>query len=111
MPWDQDLWNQCHSCGQAVPIYEANKESKLQDFVQPSTNPFNEGKSITGLDNKVKINTISEGKTEKDRIEQGKDEDIKRGLGKGYVVQVIQNGLNLLDWLVINWEKNIKKYF
>lgn len=36
-------------------------------------------------------------KTEKDRIEQGKDEDIKRGLGKGYVVQVIQNGLNLLD--------------
>jgi hypothetical protein len=44
-----------------------------------------------------RINTISEGKTEKDRIEQGKDEDIKRGLGKRYVVQVIQNGLNLLD--------------
>ncbi len=54
VPLDQDLWKQCHSCGEAVPIYEANKEGKLQDFVQPSTNPFNGGKSITGLNNKVK---------------------------------------------------------
>jgi hypothetical protein len=66
-------------CGQILPIYEAKKESKLQDFVQPSTNPFNEGKSITGLDNKVKKTPFQkEIQKLKDRIEQEKDEDIKR---------------------------------
>ena len=35
-----------------IPIYDVKKESKLQDFVDTSTNPFDQGKSIVGLDNK-----------------------------------------------------------
>jgi len=49
---DKENWKQCHNCGQIVPIYEAKKESKLQDFVETSDNPFDSGKSITGLGNK-----------------------------------------------------------
>lgn len=26
---DPELWKQCHNCGQIVPIYEAEKESKV----------------------------------------------------------------------------------
>jgi hypothetical protein len=82
-------------CGQILPIYEAKKESKLQDFVQPSTNSFNEDKSITGLDNKVKKTPFQkEIQKLKDRIEQEKDEDIKRGLRKGNIVDIIEDALD-----------------
>jgi len=37
-----------------VPIYEAKKEGKLQDFVQSSSNPVDQGKSIQDVGNKVK---------------------------------------------------------
>ena len=33
---DRENWKQCHNCCQIVPIYEAKKESKLQDFVELS---------------------------------------------------------------------------
>jgi ribosomal protein S26 len=54
MPRDHDLWKQCHNCDQIVPIYEAKKEGKLQDFVETSSNRFDQGKSLVGLDNKKK---------------------------------------------------------
>jgi hypothetical protein len=41
-----------HDCGQLIPIYEAKKESMLQDFVETADNPFEQGKSIVGLGNK-----------------------------------------------------------
>jgi hypothetical protein len=37
-----------------VPIYEAKKEGKLHDFGETSRNPFDQGKTITGIGNKVK---------------------------------------------------------
>jgi len=37
-----------------VPIYEAKKEGKLHDFRESSRNPFDQGKPITGIGNKVK---------------------------------------------------------
>jgi hypothetical protein len=37
-----------------VPIYEAKKEGKLHDFGETSHNPFDQGKPITGIGNKVK---------------------------------------------------------
>lgn len=49
---DDYRFKQCHECGTVIPIYEVKKESKLQDFVDTSTNPFDQGKSIVGLDNK-----------------------------------------------------------
>jgi hypothetical protein len=47
-----DLFRQCHTCGQVVPIYELKKESEIKDFVEPSNNPFDNQPSITGLGNK-----------------------------------------------------------
>lgn len=44
IPRDHDQWLQCRSCGIIIPIYEVKKESKLQDFVETSDNPFNQGK-------------------------------------------------------------------
>jgi len=51
----------------------------LKDFVETSSNPFDQGKSIVGLDNKIKkIPRQKEKQKLKERIEQEKDEDIKR---------------------------------
>jgi len=46
------FWKQRHDGGEIVPIYEAKKESKLQDFVLISYNPFDAGKTIEGIGNK-----------------------------------------------------------
>jgi hypothetical protein len=51
IPSDNDPLKQRHDCGTIVPIYEAKKESKLQDFVETTSNPFDQGKSITGIGN------------------------------------------------------------
>jgi hypothetical protein len=61
-----------------VPIYERKKESELQDFVETSDNPFAQGKSMTGLANKVKKTPYMKRIQKlKDRIEQEKDQDKK----------------------------------
>jgi hypothetical protein len=92
LPSDQDLWKQCHGCGTIVPINEAKKESKLQDFVGTSSNPFDQGKSISGIGNKLIKTPFQEQRQKlKDRIEMEKDEDIKRELRKGNIVTVIED--------------------
>ncbi len=92
IPHDHDLWKQCHTCGTIVPIYEAKKESKLQDFVEVSTNPFDQGKSITGLNNKKSKSPYQKQRQKLlDRIEQEKDEDIKKELRKGNTVKIIED--------------------
>ena len=53
---DHDQWKQCRECGQLIPIYEVYREGKLQDFVETTSNPFDIGKSIVGLNNKGKKN-------------------------------------------------------
>jgi len=57
-PSDYDLWGQCHVCRTTYPIYEAKLESKLQDFVETTSNPFDQGQNIIGLGNKVKKQDI-----------------------------------------------------
>jgi len=67
-----------------VPIYEAKKEGKLQDFVKTSSNPFDQGKSIQDLGNKVKKTPFKKRiQILKDRIEHENDEDIKKSQEKG----------------------------
>jgi len=92
IPSDNDPWKQCHDCGTIVPIYEAKKESKLEDFVETTSNPFDQGKSITGIGNKVIKTPFQEQRRKlKDRIEQENDEDIKQELRKGNIVTVIED--------------------
>lgn len=64
----------------------------MKDFVETSGNPFDQGKSIVGLDNKIKKTPRQKEKQKlKERIEQEKDEDIKRELRKGNIVNIIQD--------------------
>jgi hypothetical protein len=64
----------------------------LKDLVETSRNPFDQGKSIVGLDNKIKKTPRQKEKQKlKERIEQEKDEDIKRELRKGNIVNIIQD--------------------
>jgi hypothetical protein len=63
--------------------------------VEPSSNRFDQGKIITGLDNKRKKTPIQKQRQKlKDRIEQEKDQDIKRVLSKGNIVQIIEDSLD-----------------
>ena len=91
IPSDHENWKQCHTCGQIVPIYELKKESKLKDFVETSSNPFDQGKTIVGLDNKRKKTSLQKQRQKlKDRIEREKDKDIQKELRKGNTVQIIE---------------------
>lgn len=77
---------------QIVQTYEARKESKFQDYVETPDNPFDKGKSITGLGKKVKKSPLKRQiKKLKDTVEEEKDEDIKRELRKGNIVLIIEN--------------------
>jgi hypothetical protein len=59
----------------------------LQDFAETSTNPFDQGKSLVGLGNKVKKTPFKKQRQKlNDRIEQEKDEDIKSEPRKGKIV-------------------------
>jgi hypothetical protein len=50
------------------------KESKLQDFVESTSNQFDQGKLITGIGNKlIKTPFQEQRQKRKDRIEQEKD--------------------------------------
>jgi hypothetical protein len=92
IPHDHELWKQCYECGQIVPVYEAKKESRLEDFVETSDNPFDQGKSISGLNNKPSKTRIQKQRQKLlERIEQEKDEDIKRELRKGNTVEIISD--------------------
>jgi hypothetical protein len=58
--------------------------------VETSTNPFDQGKSLVGLGNKVKKTPFKKQRQKlNDRIEQEKDEDIKSELRKGNIVTEI----------------------
>jgi hypothetical protein len=98
IPSNHDLWEQRHNCGQVVPFYEAKKESKLQDFVETSDNPFDVGETITGLDNKCSIKDYNKNfKKKKKELEdklsripdEDEDEDIKDEIRKENIVTII----------------------
>jgi hypothetical protein len=85
----------CFSVFCSTPFYEAKKESAIKDFVETSTNPFDKGKSITGLDNKKKKTPFEKQRQKlKERIEQEKDQGIKRELRKGNIVQIIEDAFD-----------------
>jgi hypothetical protein len=84
VPYDHDKWKQCHECGTIVPIYEVKKESRLVDFVETSDNPFDDENTIIGLGNRRSLTAIQKEREKLlERIDQEKDEDIKRELRKG----------------------------
>lgn len=58
--------------------------------METSTNPFDQGKSLVGLGNKVEKTPFKKQRQKlNDRIEQEKDEDIKSELCKGNIVTEI----------------------
>lgn len=86
------FWKQCHDCGQLVPIYEAKKESMLQDFVETVDNPFEQGKSIVDLGNKGTKNKYQKIRERlQERIENEPKLDIKEEIRKGNIDKIIDN--------------------
>jgi hypothetical protein len=85
---DHDSWCQCIKCGHIYPKHQTKIESKLQDFVETSSNPFDVGKHIIGLGNK----RHKKNKYEKllEDIEQEPDSDIRTELRKGNTVTIIE---------------------
>jgi hypothetical protein len=67
---DSEGWKQCHECGLIVPVFELKRESRLKDIIEPTNNPFDQGKNIVGLDNK---NRKKQNKFEKLRKEIEKE--------------------------------------
>ncbi|MGI8720565.1 MAG: hypothetical protein ACR2KF_08595 [Nitrososphaeraceae archaeon] len=95
IPSDHELWKQCHHCGQLVPVHELKKESKLQDFVQVSSNPFDSKKAVVGLGNKKpKDRRQKELDKIRERIDMEKDPDIKRELRRGNLVKLIEESID-----------------
>src|SRR4029079_17574549 len=52
---DHEDWAQCVTgCGKIFPRYAVKVEGILTDTIEVVSNPFDQGKNIVGLDNKVK---------------------------------------------------------
>lgn len=79
IPVDHSNFLQCHECGLIVPIYELERDSKIQDAVSVSDNPFNDGKSFLGIDSR-KLSKKKRRQLDYDYIN---DEELKRELRKG----------------------------
>jgi hypothetical protein len=95
--YDHVLWKQCHNCVITVALFTRNMKQRwsLKNAVEPSNNPFDEGRIITGLGNKrKKYRHQNKFEKIKERIEKEKDEDVKRQLRKGNTVEIIEDGLD-----------------
>ena len=94
---DKDLWLQCtKSCGKIFGINQLKKESKLESFAVPSSNQFDENRSIVmGLENKRKL-TRRQRHLEnlKERIAKEKDPEIREALRRGSIVTIIEDSMS-----------------
>jgi hypothetical protein len=92
---DHDLWRQCHECGIIVPINEVMRERRLIGMLDPTKNAFDSMPSVIGLGNKNKLSASEKARQKLlERIEKEKDEEIKRELRRGNVVNIIENSLD-----------------
>ena len=87
---DADKFRQCYLCGDIVPLYNVKYESKIGDFVETIDNPFdaNPGK----MDGFLPLASVRKGKTKsvykrkKEQISKIKDEDVRKELAQGNIV-------------------------
>ena len=89
---ERDRWLQCSCCGIIVPKYSAKTESKLQDVTESSTNPFDDGNYVIGLDNRLPRNS-RERQREKllDEISKEPDAQIRQARLRGLQVEMIED--------------------
>jgi hypothetical protein len=79
---DKDQWKMCLDCGSVFALYELERESKIQDAISTSDNPFDIGTSFLGIDSR----SSKRKKRLKDRykdLDYIKDENLKAELRKG----------------------------
>jgi hypothetical protein len=77
IPVDHDQFRQCHDCGLIVTIYELEPESKIQDAVSVSDNPFDSGKLFLGVDSR---SARRKARKAKENFGDINDPDLKREL-------------------------------
>ena len=94
LPEDYDQWRSCAGCGRTIPVYEQKFESEIEDVIESADNPHDVGPTVVGNENKKRKGRKSDIQRLKERIEQEKDEDIKRELTSGNIVTVMEDSLN-----------------
>jgi len=85
VPPDKDQWRMCLDCGTLYAVFELERESKIQDAVSTSENPFDIGTSFLGIDSR----SSKRKKRLKDRykdLDYIKDENLKAELRKGHTL-------------------------
>jgi hypothetical protein len=91
---DADRFRQCYRCGDIVPIYNVKYESKIEDFIDPIDNPFdNVPSKMDGFTPGIsKSNGLNKSKSlykrKKKYIESITDLDIKEEILKGNRVTI-----------------------
>jgi hypothetical protein len=88
VPVDHENYKQCYECGLIVPVYELEKESKLQDVIEVTNNPFDQGKDFLGIDKRTSVGgKNARKKRERQRqLDDINDDDVKRELAKGHTL-------------------------
>jgi hypothetical protein len=88
---DYNEWCSCLACGKTFPRHSIKTEAILSDALEVIDNPFDQGKNIVGLGNKLKKNSHERERQKLlDRIEEEKDPEIRAELRKGNAVEIIE---------------------
>ena|SRR5688572_23382367 len=93
LPHDANNWLQCNKpnrgCGRIYPVNQTKVESSVKDFAETQTNPHDQGRTIVGLGNKrtKKSEIQKERERQRKAIDAEKDEDIKREMRAGRIVE------------------------
>jgi len=96
IPTDWEEFLQCPKCGNIFGKYEVKTEASIEDFAQITDNPFDEGKTVVGLNNITRGRTKTTDlhkriKRMKQEIDKEKDQDIKKELRKGNTVTIVED--------------------
>lgn len=82
---DHEDWLQCYQCGSIYSVNEVQQEAKIKDVVEKIENPLDIAKNeFLGVDSRKSARKKRERKHDYDWI---KDEDLKRELRKGAILE------------------------
>jgi hypothetical protein len=97
LPEDHDQWLQCNKpnrgCGRIYPVNQTKVESDVQDFAETESSPHEQGKTITGIENKRfrKTDIELERVRQRKEIDAQTDPDIKNAMSRGLTVNMISD--------------------
>ena len=95
LPSDSENWLECRECRIRFPRHEIKKETDITIPSETTESAYEKSPHIVGLGNKGRRTYHKrERQRQLDRIDAEPDEDIKRELRKGNIVQIIEDVVN-----------------